>query len=145
MKELSLLNLIIALTVAFVLSNISILLLLGQGNQLKHTLSGMLETFAASIQADDASSNFYRSEQQIDVSQGVRAAKNIDTVGSNVYPMAQPAPKFPTPLNAVNDGMYASNLWEQDPNNVYTKKPRKEPEGTPASGYSKNSFNFHVY
>lgn len=144
-SDLSFLNLIVALTVAFLLSNISVLLLLGKGGDMKTTVAGMFETFAQSIgDSDSATTNFVRSEQQIDVSAGVRAPSDFDSA-PNVYPMVARPAAFPEPLNAVNSGEYASSSWENDSNNIYKKKARKEPEGIPASYGGKNQFNFHVY
>lgn len=140
-------NLVVALTLAFLLSNISILLLIGQGTELKQTISNLFETFAQSMQdmQFDTQSNFYKSEQQVPVTPGLqqqRACGQRAPPGVAGYSMVSQDPAFPTPLNAVNDGMYASNDWFAE-----AQSKKKEPRGIPASGMaaSKNSFNFHVY
>ena len=159
MKDYSMLDLILILSLAFILSNVSTMLLIGKGDDIKKTIASLFSI--VSERFEEVDSNFWKSEIPVSVSQG-GCPYPVDKLAKipSYYPDDDPfsvskqiqetkerlgysmtAPDFPKPsYGDVDDKAFAPAQWYADKSLSYQKPAKKkEPEGMSAS---KNNYTF---
>lgn len=132
--NLTLLDLIVALTVAFVLSNISTMIIMGETGKLRETFQ---DVFGFMEGGDDMEETVTPKPQQRQLNLPRFAKPNDDYL--NPYKMT-----VPYAYNTCDDsGRFSQFQFERDPNNVYQppKHDMISPEGVAAG--SKYSFVFN--